>query len=112
MSNTDRQLLSIGVFLIIVVVGILLAFTNLIGWGLVVPVVLVLCGLWVIALSGIRSMAPQKYERAPFSTAAAGVGLIVIGGAWYLVGVNWILALVLVLLAIAIVAIAAALRRK
>ena len=42
MSNSDRQLLSFGVFLIIIVVGILLAIAGIIGWGLFVPVVVVL----------------------------------------------------------------------
>ena len=39
MSESDRQLLSFGVFLIIIVVGILLAVAGVIGWGLFVPVV-------------------------------------------------------------------------
>ena len=76
-SNSDRQLLSFGVFLIIIVVGILLAVAGVIGWGLFVPVVLVLCGLWAIALGGLRAGKPQKYERGSFSTMAVGLGLIV-----------------------------------
>ena len=55
MSNSDRQLLSFGVFLIIIVVGILLAVADVISWSLFVPVVLVLCGCWAIALAGITS---------------------------------------------------------
>jgi hypothetical protein len=112
MSNSDRQLLSFGVFLIIIVVGILLAVTRAIGWGLLVPVVLVLCGLWAIALGGLRAGKTQKYERGTFSTIAGGVGLIVVGVAWYLFGVNWIYSLIVILLAIAALAIAAALKRK
>ena len=112
MSNSDRQLLSFGVFLIIIVVGILLAFTGVISWDLLVPVILVLCGLWAIALGGLRASKPQKYERGSFSTTAGGLGLIVVGAAWYLFGINWIYSLVVILLAIATLAIAAALRRK
>ncbi len=33
MSNSDRQLLGVGVFLVIIVVGILLAVAGVIGWG-------------------------------------------------------------------------------
>jgi len=112
MSNSDRQLLSFGVFLIIIVAGILLAVTGVIGWGLFVPVVLVLCGLWVIALGGLRAGKPQKYERGSFSTMAGGLGLMFVGVAWYLFGINWIYSLVVILLAIAALAIAAAIRRK
>jgi hypothetical protein len=112
MSSSDRQLLSFGVFLIILVVGILLVVAGVIGWGLFVPVVLVLCGLWAIALGGMRASKLQKYERGSFSTIAGGLGLIVVGAAWYLFGINWIYSLVVILLAIALLVIVTALRRK
>lgn len=112
MSSSDRQLLTFGVFLIIIVAGILLVVAGIIGWGLFVPVVLVLCGLWAIALGGMRAGKAQKYERGSFSTMAGGLGLIVVGAAWYLFGINWIYSLVVILLAIAAIAIATALRRK
>ena len=112
MSNSDRQLLSFGVFLIIIVVGILLVIAGVIGWGLFIPVILVFAGLGAIALAGIRAGKPQKYERGTFSTMAAGFCLIALGAAWYLFGINWIYSLVVILLAIAALAIAAALKRK
>lgn len=112
MSNSDRQLLSFGVFLIIVVVGILLAVASIISWGLFVPVVAVFCGCWAIASAGMRAGKPQKYERGTFSTMASGVGLIALGAAWYLFGVNPVYSLVVILLVIAALAIAVALRRK
>ena len=112
MSNIDRQLLSFGVFLIIIVVGILLAIAGIIGWGLFVPVVAVLCGLWAIALGGIWMSKTQKYERESFSTMASGAGLIALGAAWYLFAINWLYSLVVILLAIAAIAIVTAIRRK
>jgi hypothetical protein len=112
MSNSDRQLLSFGVFLIIIVVGILLAVANILSWGLFVPVVAVLCGCWAIALAGMRAGKPQKYERGTFSTLASGIGLIALGVAWYLFGINPIYSLAVVLLLVAAIAIAAALRPK
>ena len=112
MSNSNRQLLSFGVFLIIIVVGILLAIVGIIGWGLFVPVVAVLSGLWAIALGGIRESKTQKYERGSFSTISSGAGLIALGTAWYLFGISWLYSLVVILLAIAALAIATSLRRK
>jgi hypothetical protein len=112
MSNSDRQLLSFGVFLIIIVAGILLAVSGVIGWGMFFPVVLVLSGLGAIALAGLRMGKPQKYERGTFGTMAAGLCLIAVGGAWYLFGINWLYSLVLILLVVAALAIAAALKRK
>jgi hypothetical protein len=112
MSGSDRQLLSFGVFLIIIVVGILLAVLNIIHWDQFVPVVAVLCGCWAIALAAIKASKPHKYERGTFSTVAAGLGLIAFGVAWYIFGINPIYSLVVILLAIAVLAIAASLKRK
>jgi hypothetical protein len=112
MSNSDRQLLSFGIFLIIIVVGILLTTAGIIGWDLFVPVVALLSGLWAIALGGMRSSKTQKYEHGPFSTMASGAGLVALGVAWYLFGINWIYSLVVILLAIAALAIATSIRRK
>jgi hypothetical protein len=112
MSNNDHQLLSLGVFLIIIVVGILLSIAGIIGWGLFVPVVLVLCGLWAIVLGGMRASKTQKYERGTFGTMASGAGLIALGAAWYLFDSNWLYSLVVILLVVAALAIATSLRRK
>jgi hypothetical protein len=112
MSNVDRQLLSIGVFLIIIVAGILLAVTNVIGWNLFVPDVAVLCGCWALVLGAMRMVKPQRYERSAFGTMGGGVGLIGLGVAWYLFGINWLYSLVVILLLISALAIATALRSK
>jgi hypothetical protein len=112
LSSSDRQLLSFGVFLIIIVVGILLALAGAIGWDLFVPVVLVLCGFWTMALAGIRSSKPQKYERGATSTVGVGLALVALGGAWYIYRFGWLYSVVIILLAVAALAIAAALRPK
>jgi hypothetical protein len=113
MAESKRQLLSIGVFFIIVVIGILLVAGNVINWTLIFPVVLVLCGCWALVLAGMRNSLPQKYERGVFSTLIMGLLLIALGGAWYLVAKSYVLyALALVLLVVGGIAIAAALKRK
>jgi hypothetical protein len=112
MSESRRQLLTIGVFFIVVVVAILLFAANVIGWTLIIPVVLLLFGIWMLALAAMRSSKPQKYERDTFSTIAMGVLLIAVGGAWYLFPINWLYSLILILLLCGVVAVAAAMRRK
>jgi hypothetical protein len=112
MSEGNRQLLSIGVFFVILVVAILMFAAELIGWTLIVPVVLVLFGCWVLALAGMRASKPQKYERGTFSTMALGLCMIAVGGAWFLFAISWLYSLVLILLVLGALAIAAALKRK
>ncbi len=112
MSEGKQQLLTIGVFFIIAVVAILLFVANIISWTLIIPVVLVLFGIWMLVLAAMSRANPQKYARDTFSTVSMGVLLIAIGGAWYLFPINWLYSLVLILLLCGAVAIAAAMRRK
>jgi len=112
MSESNRTLLTIGVFIVTIVVAILLYAAQLIDWTLIVPVILVLSGLWMLILSAIRSSKPVKYERSSFSTMALGLVAIAVGGAWFLFSFNWIYSLVVILLVVAALAIAAALKRK
>jgi hypothetical protein len=112
MSESRRQLLTIGVLLIFLVVAILLAVTQAISWTIFGPLVLLLFGIWIIVLAAIRVANPTKYERNSFSTAIMGLLLVAVGGAWYLLSFNWLYSLSLILLVIAGAAIAAALKRK
>jgi len=110
----NRGLLSIGVFLIILVISILL-YTPLgliKDWGLIPPLIIALYGCWTIFLAGMRASNPQKYERGAFSTLAWGLLLIAIGGAWFFIGVNWLYSLAIVLFVLGVLAIAAALRKR
>jgi hypothetical protein len=111
MAQSNRQLLSTGVFFIIIVIAILLYAATLIPWTFILPVILVLGGCWTIVIAAQRSTKPQKYERSAFGTAALGAILIALGGAWYLVGINIIFAVALILLVLGALAIAAASKR-
>ena len=112
MAESRRQLLSIGVSFIILVVAILLVAASILTWGLFGPFVLGLLGIWIVALTAMRGTSPQKYERTAFSTAAMGGCLIALGAAWYVLSFGWLYSLALILLAVGLIAIAAALRRK
>ncbi|MCK4439629.1 hypothetical protein KAU85_01470 [Candidatus Bathyarchaeota archaeon] len=112
-GDGNRGLLSIGIFLIILVVSIILCTPlGLIDWSLVPPLILALYGCWTIALAGIRASNPQKYERGPFSTFAGGLILIAVGGAWFLWSFGWLYSLVILLLVLGVLAIVTALKRK
>jgi hypothetical protein len=112
MAESRRELLSVGVFLVVIVVAVLLFAIGTINWTLIIPVILVLSGCWLLVLATIRSSNPQKYERGSFSTMGFGLLMIAVGGAWYLFGINWLYSLVLILIVLAALVIAAALMRK
>jgi|SRR3990170_5865265 len=112
MAESRRETLSIGVFLIIIVVSIVLVAAGLIDWTLSVPVILVLSGCWALVLAGMRASNPQKYERGAFSTMGFGLLMIAVGGAWYLFSIDWLYSLALILVVLAALVIAAALMRK
>ena len=112
MSESNRQFLSIGIFFLIVVVTMLLFVVGLIGWSFIIPIVLGLSGLWTLALAGLRTSKPQKYERGTFSTMALGLCLIAVGGAWFLFAFNWLYSMVLILLVLGALAVAVALKHN
>jgi cytochrome c-type biogenesis protein CcmH/NrfF len=113
MSESRRQLLSIGVFFIIAVVAILVYAANLIGnWLNIFPTIFILFGIWLLIMAAMRAQSPQKYERTPFGTLEMGVILMALGGAWLLYGTNYLYSVALLLLVLGAIAIAAALRRK
>ena len=113
MSESRRQLLTIGVFCIVVVVAILLYAATLIGnWLNLFPTIFILFGAWMLVLAGMRAQRPQKYERSAFGTLEMGVLLIALGAAWLVYRTNWLYSIAILVLVIGIIAIVAALRRK
>jgi hypothetical protein len=111
-SETNRQLLTIGVAFLAVVVAIVLYVAQVIDWTLIVPVIFLLLGVWFLALGSMRMGKPIKYERSPFSTIAIGLLAIAVGGAWMLFGINWLYSLIVILLVVAVLAIVAAVKHK
>jgi hypothetical protein len=113
MSESRRQLLSIGVFFIVAVVAIVLyAAKAFADWLNIFPLIFILFGACLLVLAGIRAQNPQKYEREPFGTLEMGVLLMALGGAWLLFKNGFIYSLALILLVLGVIAIVAALKRK
>jgi hypothetical protein len=114
MSESKRQLLSVGIFFLILVFAVLLIATGTLNWlTQAIPVALILFGIWMVALGNIRIGDPQKYERSAFSTMVMGGCLITLGTAWFVLFVfGWLYAVAVILLALGLIAIAAATRRK
>jgi len=113
-ASEKRGLLSIGIFLIILVVSIILysPLQVIPHWSLILPLIIALYGCWLMVLAGMRSSSSQKYERGPFSTFAWGLLLIAMGGAWFLFTYGLLYSLAIILLVLGALAIATALKRK
>ncbi len=111
-GENNLTTLSIGVFFLTVVLALLLYTVGVISWALIVPVILLLSGIWILVLAALRSGKPIKYARSGFSTVALGLIAIGVGGAWFIFGVNWLYSVIIIFLVIAAIAIAAALQHK
>jgi hypothetical protein len=111
-SSTNRGLLSIGVFFVIIVVSIVLGAFVVGDWWTVPPMIITLCGCWTIVLGGLQTSSTQRYGRSAFSLFGWGLLLVAVGGAWFLYSYGWIYSLAVVLLVLGALAIAAAFRKK
>ncbi len=113
-SESSRQLLSVGVFFIAVVIAVLLWAAGIIDWLLTFPVIMLVFGLWLLVLANMQSNKPIKYAQSSFGIMALGLCLIAVGGGWFVFAFTGgiLYALVIVLLVLAALAIAAALKRK
>ena len=104
-------LLSVGVFLVILALALVVYAATLIGLDMVIPLIIALYGVWIVMQAGIRIKNPEKYGRGPFSTIAMGVLLITFGGVWALIvkGLYVLPAIALLILVIGVLAVASAL---
>jgi hypothetical protein len=113
MAESNQSVLSLGAFLVILVVAIVLLATGIIDLFLFVPVILVLSGCLLLGLAAFKPSTTQKYAPSAFYLLSSGLFLIAVGGAFYLLRVvNFLYSIALVLLVLGALAIAAALRRK
>lgn len=112
MTENKQSLLTIGVFILILAVAMLLYAVNLLNWSLIAPLVLALFGVWMLSTAWARRMKPQKYQRSAFSTMSLGLLTIAVAGAWYLLSFSWLYSLSLLLITVAALIIAAALKHK
>jgi hypothetical protein len=112
MAESNQSVLSLGAFLVILVVAIVLLAIGIIDLFLFVPVILVLSGCLLLGLAAFKPSTTQKYAPSAFYLLSSGLLLIALGGAFYLLRFNFLYSIALVLLILGAVAIAAGLRRK
>jgi hypothetical protein len=110
MPRRPFGILSLGVLAVIVAVCLIAYVAKIIGAYDILPIIFVFFGLWIVAVAGIRTVSPEKYERGAFSTFSWGIILIAIGCAWFLARINLLYSIALLLIVIGILAVVAALR--
>ena len=110
----ERNLLTIGALCVIIVVSVLLYVPAgvLTAWWMVLATMIVLFGVWLMALAVMQRSSPEKYGRGAFSYFGWGLLFIAVGGAWFLYTYNWVYSLAVILLVLGALAIVAAFRRK
>ena len=108
MAESRNALLSLGVFLIIVVVAIVLFIRGLIDWTLIIPIIMVLSGGWMLVLAAMRGSKTNKYATSASSSAGIGLFLIAVGAAWYAFRFGILYSIVIILIVLGAIAIVAA----
>ncbi|MEA2089479.1 MAG: hypothetical protein U9O89_01800 [Thermoproteota archaeon] len=107
---TKIDVLSAGVFVIIIAVCLLLPMMiEPVKMTDVPSLIIAFVGVWIMILAGIKAKTPSKYGRGSFSTFGWGALLTAAGGAWFL-RFELIYSLALVLTIVGILAVIAALR--
>jgi hypothetical protein len=106
------NILSWGIFFVLVALSLALSASGLIGLSEVPSVVVALTGIWIVVLAGLQTGRQEKYGRSTFSTFSWGVLTSTLGLVWFLyirqIFVNYLP--VIFLLVFGILIIVAALR--
>ncbi len=85
MPKRPVGVVSIGILILVLAVSAA-AFTAkmLVGIADIFSLTLVLFGLWVIVLAGLRAASPEQYGRGAFNTFSGGILLATLGVVWLL----------------------------
>jgi hypothetical protein len=85
MPKRPVGVLSLGVLILVLAISIAAFATNiLINIFEIFSLTLILFGLWITILSGIRTVSPEQYGRGAFNTFSGGILLTALGTVWSL----------------------------
>jgi hypothetical protein len=85
MPKRPVGVLSLGILILVVAVSMVASATNiLVNIFEIFSLTLILFGLWVTILAGIRAANPEQYGRGAFNTASGGLLLTTLGSIWAL----------------------------
>ena len=85
MAKRPVGVLSLGILILAVAVSATASVVNVLG-GIseIFAFTLILFGLWIVVLAGMRAANPEGYGGGAFNTFSGGILLTTIGGLWFL----------------------------
>ena len=85
MPKKPVGVLSLGILILVLAVSIAAFAANmLVSVSEIFSLTLVLFGLWIIVLAGIRAASPEQYGGGAFNTFSGGILLTTLGVVWSL----------------------------
>ena len=85
MPKRPVGVLSLGILIVVLAVSATaFAAKMLVDVSEIFSLTLILFGLWIIALAGIRAANPEQYGRGAFNTFSGGILLTTLGVVWLL----------------------------
>lgn len=85
MPKRPVGVLSLGILILVLAVSIAAFATNiLVDVSEIFSLTLILFGLWITVLAGIRAANPEQYGRGAFNTFSGGILLTTLGVVWLL----------------------------
>jgi len=85
MPKRPVGVLSLGILIVVLAVSAAAFAVNiLVNLSEIFSVTLVLFGLWIIVLAGIRAANPEQYGGGAFNTFSGGILITILGAVWLL----------------------------
>lgn len=108
MPKRPVGVLSLGILILALAVSaVSFAVNVLVQVSEVFSLTMVLFGLWIVILGGMRATDPEQYGSGAFNALSGGVLIATLGGVWLLYGravfVEFLLPILLLVVAILVV---------
>ena len=85
MPKKPVAVLSLGILVVILAVSAIAFSVNmLINISEIFPLTVILFGLWIMVLAGIRAVNPEEFGAGAFNTFSGGILVLSIGVVWFL----------------------------
>ena len=87
MPKKPVAVLSLGILVVILAVSVAVSVvTELVGVSEIFSLTLILFGLWIMVLAGIRAVNPEEFGAGAFNTFSGGILVTTLGVVWLLYG--------------------------